>query len=275
MVLRLAYQCFMLLLSFAEDYSLEEPVKILTKSGWKLDFEREQVDLCEVRIEETKQDEDITAGAWQRWPTSEGDTTITTCYPQSHRQTTNATAALLSLWMAAQQIESFSSDSNELPHSFQFGKPTSPEVSEARAVVHSQEKISTASSDRRRATVLSRFRCMFCKLTFSRRSVVCSHILHCHERHNFSNRCLEPDCSLKNFEFLTKVSLYKHFYTHHVQGLKCVCNICGKGFKTAGYVKRHQEAMHTVVRPFCCAICGRGFVEKRQLDTHVMKVHQR
>ncbi|VDL55821.1 unnamed protein product [Hymenolepis diminuta] len=51
------------------------------------------------------------------------------------------------------------------------------------------------------------------------------------------------------------------------------CDICGKSFNQARYMKAHVEAVHENLKPFKCEICERCYSDRAYLENHVRFVH--
>ncbi len=49
----------------------------------------------------------------------------------------------------------------------------------------------------------------------------------------------------------------------------CMCDLCGKRFKQAKDVKKHQKAVHFDKYPYYCPRCGHGVSRQVYLQTHV------
>ena len=46
-----------------------------------------------------------------------------------------------------------------------------------------------------------------------------------------------------------------------------VCDVCGCGFKSAGYLVNHKKKHGEVVKPFLCAECDKILKSKRNLES--------
>ena len=54
-----------------------------------------------------------------------------------------------------------------------------------------------------------------------------------------------------------------------------VCEDCGGGFSSKGYLEHHKERKHgEIVKPFICDECNKILQSKRNLEDHVQKVHR-
>ena len=54
-----------------------------------------------------------------------------------------------------------------------------------------------------------------------------------------------------------------------------VCEDCGVGFSSKGYLDHHKEKKHgEIVKPFLCYECNKILKSKRNLEDHVQKVHR-
>ena len=61
----------------------------------------------------------------------------------------------------------------------------------------------------------------------------------------------------------------------NVQIESFVCDDCGGGFKSQGYLKLHRERKHgEVLKPFMCNECDKILQSKRNLEDHVKKIHR-
>lgn len=80
-------------------------------------------------------------------------------------------------------------------------------------------------------------------------------------------------CHICRLEFRTVNLLTYHTEKAHTKNTrrpeekKCLCDICGRGFKCSDQLKKHKVS-HTEVRPFECSECGRGFKHKYALTYH-------
>ncbi|XP_055711531.1 zinc finger protein 26-like [Phlebotomus papatasi] len=88
--------------------------------------------------------------------------------------------------------------------------------------------------------------------------------------------CSEPGCK-KHYD--TEEGLQNHMKSWHdpenprikiTINKVCVCEICGKDFKTPGALKDHSYT-HGVTKPHACTKCPKRFVSKTRLKIHTMR----
>ena len=53
-----------------------------------------------------------------------------------------------------------------------------------------------------------------------------------------------------------------------------VCDVCGCGFTSAGYLANHKKKHGEVVKPFLCEECDKILKSKRNLEDHIKKIHR-
>ena len=54
-----------------------------------------------------------------------------------------------------------------------------------------------------------------------------------------------------------------------------VCNDCGGGFKSKGFLDHHREKKHgEILKPFMCEECNKILQSKRNLEEHINKIHR-
>ena len=54
-----------------------------------------------------------------------------------------------------------------------------------------------------------------------------------------------------------------------------VCDDCGGGFSSEGYLENHKEKKHgDIVKPFMCIECNKILKSKRNLEDHIQKLHR-
>ena len=53
-----------------------------------------------------------------------------------------------------------------------------------------------------------------------------------------------------------------------------VCDVCGCGFTSAGYLANHKKKHGEVVKPFLCEECDKILKSKRNLEDHIRKIHR-
>lgn len=70
-----------------------------------------------------------------------------------------------------------------------------------------------------------------------------------------------------------KVSVYMIFFylQYLIIGETLQCNVCGKGYSTAGNLAAHMKT-HTGIKPHVCGICSKGFYVANKLAKH-MRTH--
>ncbi|KAM9342213.1 uncharacterized protein KZ484_014848 [Pholidichthys leucotaenia] len=77
-----------------------------------------------------------------------------------------------------------------------------------------------------------------------------------------SAKCSENDKNIKN-KFQKK--------KHDTMDKPCVCNMCGKRFRSKSVLADH-ERIHTGEKPFSCGSCGQSFTKRCNLKTH-LRIH--
>ncbi|XP_041838673.1 uncharacterized protein LOC121638170 [Melanotaenia boesemani] len=94
-----------------------------------------------------------------------------------------------------------------------------------------------------------------------------------------SNAALESHVSLHAGYRLYSCSLcgkcfpdsktFKRHHRVHRNGRIHVCRHCGKGFVYRYGLSKHQQMVHTRIKPFICQICNKGFVTRRDVEVHI------
>ena len=74
----------------------------------------------------------------------------------------------------------------------------------------------------------------------------------------------------KNIEVIEKVESIS-LEEQHLH----VCDECGGGFSSEGYLENHKEKKHgDIVKPFMCIECNKILKSKRNLEDHMQKLHR-
>lgn len=81
-------------------------------------------------------------------------------------------------------------------------------------------------------------------------------------------KCTFPGCTGAT---KTRADLVKHMTTHKIER-DFICDICQRGYKTKGALKKHKEYMHTDGVKFTCDTCGKQLKCKVSLRKH-MELH--
>ncbi|XP_063702784.1 zinc finger protein 883-like [Culicoides brevitarsis] len=102
--------------------------------------------------------------------------------------------------------------------------------------------------------------CSKCKRSFSSRTILTDH-----ERSNCGTKPVYV-CDICNKGYHSAGSLKTH-KTVHTGELKFVCQYCGQTFRTAGQVKIHARK-HTGEKPYKCDKCEKSFGHRESLLTH-------
>jgi len=86
------------------------------------------------------------------------------------------------------------------------------------------------------------------------------------ERHIFDHTAVRPyKCKFCDRAFTTRSIMRIHLLTHGEKSH--ICDICGKGFVRARYLRNHRRS-HTGEKPFTCLICGKSFTQDSVLRKH-------
>ena len=80
-----------------------------------------------------------------------------------------------------------------------------------------------------------------------------------------------PGCK---HQFYHKGSVQRHINSYHKKMKNHVCNLCGKGFSQAVYLKEHRN-IHTNEFPNPCPFpgCSARFKQKSRIPTHLKSAH--
>lgn len=89
-------------------------------------------------------------------------------------------------------------------------------------------------------------------------------------RNNYVQKKSNSICGLCGKGYTTSSYLRKHIQTVHDKERPYKCPICHKGFSSSSYLKIHKRT-HTGERPFQCTICFRCFTTKSSLKVHMQK----
>lgn len=81
-------------------------------------------------------------------------------------------------------------------------------------------------------------------------------------------KCTFPGCTGAT---KTRADLVKHMTTHKIER-DFICDICQRGYKTKGALKKHKEYMHSDGIKFTCDTCGKQLKCKVSLRKH-MELH--
>ena len=78
-------------------------------------------------------------------------------------------------------------------------------------------------------------------------------------------KCTHKNC---NRTYTNKYSLWRHLVTHNTER-KFICNMCGKKFALAQYLKDHMN-IHTGYKPYVCKFegCNEAFSQAGKLSVH-------
>ncbi|CAC5363850.1 GZF1 [Mytilus coruscus] len=117
-----------------------------------------------------------------------------------------------------------------------------------------------------------KFECDICKRKLASRHSLQQHLKKIHmsveERELFT-------CETCKKSWLEKRALDRHMKIKHGEGdintKEHLCDICGKGFETAYYVKKHKQ-VHDKVPQHVCDVCFKAFKFREGLHIH-MKTH--
>ncbi|CAG7701949.1 unnamed protein product [Allacma fusca] len=107
-------------------------------------------------------------------------------------------------------------------------------------------------------------KCQFCEKTFGRQDILDAHVLiHHTEEKNLQER------QAGNQTINTRGKVEGAVSTAQIgsAGGQHVCEICGKCFKLASYLRYHSST-HTGDRPFQCEVCGKDFRTLSNLKEH-------
>ncbi|XP_061196254.1 GDNF-inducible zinc finger protein 1-like [Saccostrea echinata] len=79
-------------------------------------------------------------------------------------------------------------------------------------------------------------------------------------------KCEEQDCE---FQTIVPYKLSEHKTTVH-SGLACICETCGRAFKSKSVLRYHIQSNHSGVRPkFICNTCGKTYFTAQALKKHM------
>ncbi|XP_044740564.1 gastrula zinc finger protein XlCGF8.2DB-like [Chrysoperla carnea] len=107
------------------------------------------------------------------------------------------------------------------------------------------------------------FTCTVCNKQFMRRANLQMHVSNQHST-------VRPfQCKVCEKQFSTKRELRVHNLLHTEQFR---CTWCGHVFVARGKLERHIRT-HTGERPYVCVKCDKAFSDKRNLDAHILTLH--
>ncbi|XP_062610033.1 GDNF-inducible zinc finger protein 1-like [Saccostrea cucullata] len=79
-------------------------------------------------------------------------------------------------------------------------------------------------------------------------------------------KCEEQDCE---FQTIVPYKLSEHKTTVH-SGLACICETCGRAFKSKSVLRYHIQSNHSGTRPkFICNTCGKTYFTAQALKKHM------
>ncbi|XP_045189991.2 zinc finger protein 583-like [Mercenaria mercenaria] len=114
---------------------------------------------------------------------------------------------------------------------------------------------------------VERFRCKICKKRFYEQNELNIH-MHFHD----SERSFVCDFCGKAFFMYNNLYIHLRKHRHQVEGKKPHCNICNKYFSDVSYLEFHKKVTHMKVRNCICEICGKKFKTERCVKSH-MRTH--
>uniref|UniRef100_A0A1B0F015 C2H2-type domain-containing protein n=1 Tax=Lutzomyia longipalpis TaxID=7200 RepID=A0A1B0F015_LUTLO len=109
-------------------------------------------------------------------------------------------------------------------------------------------------------------KCPICEKTFGRSY---------HVRYHMASHATELDfqCPECPKAFADDIRLGRHVKRVHAKGEPQICQICGKSFKSAEYLRLHSNR-HSDVKKYGCELCGMRYTQSQHLKMHIMRVHE-
>lgn len=106
--------------------------------------------------------------------------------------------------------------------------------------------------------------CTTCGRSFANKSALRNHIANVHLE-------IRPHkCHICPRQFGSKLSLQKH-QANHTGERPYKCTQCGRAYKYASDLKRHEDIAHLNRRPFVCDQCEASFARNRELRVHMTR----
>ena len=119
--------------------------------------------------------------------------------------------------------------------------------------------------------IVSRHECDLCEKWFNS---VASLSIHKTRKHSAGKTDSERVCKVCNKAFDYPCQVSAHMVVHDAAVQKPHrCEVCGKSFRTHGYLSLHQNAVHSTTRPHECPLCEKSFKTKCVLDRHRKALH--
>ena len=106
------------------------------------------------------------------------------------------------------------------------------------------------------------YQCEYCQKVYDTKYHLNRHMMVSHEGvHPFV-------CEVCSKAFAQKCDLTRHMNVHY-NVKKHYCKICGKCFKRADYLAKHEKEFCSVSKPLRCEKCGKCFAEHAKFDEHL------
>ena len=116
------------------------------------------------------------------------------------------------------------------------------------------------------------FQCKFCKLTFTLKGSLKTHIRSIHGGKK------QFKCTICPAQFTSNQNLKKHFFSKHSstkqENCKFQCTECDESFLKKSHLSKHIAGIHEGKMPYACNICGDFYMAQHSLRKHYREAHE-